>query len=1434
MPSYICITHVLDNRTEAERLSDTLIAYGFHCRRVHEKTETQLRANLLFGATRVIALTSEEAAAEGSIAEDLTRLLKKGRSPICVSLGKNELDARFCRKNDTSGLERCLDCIPYPAGDHPDVQAVGQFIHRLLICRLARIENVFSALRLRRDDYGRAVMLAVAAHRGDRDAAYALGCAYECGKGVPVLENEAAKWIRRAADQGQLDARLHLGELYLSGWGVEPDELRALELFSAAADIGDRRGEYRLGLCYLNGVGVVTDPIRAIYHLRHAARWGYPPALFRLALLIRDGIGVPADPHLALRYLYEACREGAAAEAARPKEIAEATAWLEELVGSEKDTEEGETDLSALYALSDLTEDGATDSAVASATVAEYPLPPSLYGDAASRTNKRVALRTLRPRLLSLSARRRAAAASTRGGTGQPFARSRYEILRRPEASWITAVTRQSHALAGHGGQAQGHPALHMDRYDIAMGTPFDLADVAVALGGLLETGGSGNGVYELYPNPTRALVWYRYALRRGSSEALYRLAEAYRRGHGTLPDPAWAVELYRMSTYWGDARGQFALAVAYERGIGIKPDMTEAIRQYERAAASGYPAAQNNLGGCYEYGIGVAQNILTAVEWYTHAANGGSPEAMCRLGLCCECGRGVPVDYARAFEWYKKAEALGSAYACYRLGVCYEQGHFPASESRVGEPLPSALADIGLSEVPLEPLSDSAIGRELVDEEPTLSPHPVRLAEALRAWKRAAESGSADAAYAVAMCYAHGYGIRPDRARAMLYLKDAADGGCLQAICRLAFCSLEGNGAVPDSVAAKALLETAVQLWHNARAVYLANTAPMPLCALSPTEAAADALYMLGYCLLEGIGHTLPSENRSRDERICQAAPLLMEAADMGHVGAWILLGDLYAYEKRAAEKDECNALFPIALQTGSAEEKAHYCYARAIGVSAVRRSEPCPLSADGIKRLFPTHAEVIPERERTPILPAVPTQDRRLGGLLASGADRLGICSVPALKSLAREILLQHVRSAGADTAARDGDAERALQEAWRYLEDAAKQGSADARLGLAQCTYYGWGVEKNAADTLRYLQEAARSTESGVTAAMWLGDFYRTGRGGVCRTEDADDAYLRGLFVTLSGSEVGPYILEARKILQQKPEREARADLLYRLASFRSIYLSDKANADAKVHVLPAEDRRETFSYFAEAVLLGHTEARSDWARIYAYESHYPDATAPAAAGSEKKVSRKRLTLRKRRETAEAPLRDHRMWLADYYTDLWLEPKPFEHALQSVALASDLPAHMTSPVTPEMMANALNYLGECFFDGSGIARSYPSAVRCFSEVAEMGKSIPRGTPVPEAIVWAQYSLAYCLLNGKGAPRNAREAVRLLTLASKTHPDACFLLGKCHETGVGVDKTDLREAIKYYRRASQKGHRKALAKVGEIEAYLRELADTAEKRRK
>ncbi len=1288
MQPYVCVTYAPVDAAAAERMCGMLAEYGFRYRCVKEQAEGSDRARLVTGAAVLVLVTSPAAAADGAAAEllssDLRRASERRIPALCVSLAASALDDTLCG----AGAAVLIPAPPVSAeesvaGGGRDHHAMALFLHRLLVRHLGRHSGCFTPALCATDESGRTVALAVRAHAGDAEAAYALGCAYSYGLGVPALENEAARWIERAAEAGHPDARIRWGELCLAGEGTDPDPDRAFALFTEAAEAGDERGDYHRGLCYLNGRGVIRDPEQAVAHLTLAARRGYPPALYRLGLLCRDGLGTAADPRMAAKCLYLACKRGA-----RP----------------------GAADLPC-------------------------PATPSLYGARPDAPPAAISMRRMRRRHTLIPA----FASGGDEAALRCFARSRVSLARRPEDAWLSSLAAPRAA----------------ERTELLPDNAFSVADAAVALGELLEHGSREGAMGSacrpaLYPVPTRALVWYRYAARRGHTRALCLLGDAYRRGVGAPADPARAVRLYRLAAERGDEVGQFSLAVCCEQGIGTAVDTVEAARRYEQAARVGYAPAQNNLGGCYEHGLGVVQNHAEAVEWYARAASAGQADALCRLGLCYELGRGVRPDPLRARHLYEQAARLGHPYALYCLGLCCEAGAAEGAES--------ASASNGAP----------------------------RYREAVRLWEASAEGGVPEAAYALALAYAYGRGVRRDIDCAVRYFRMAAEGGHLQASYCMGIAYLEGRGTLRDTARAVACFAIAAELWRDREGRHIRRTGSerLPAAALLPTEAAGAALYLLAHCTLHGIG-TAADPTR--------AAALLREATHLDHVGAFTALGDLYAY-----------GLLTPSAGVAPADEALQYYIAAAR--SGVTRRDATGRVFDGTLR-----GETVSD---------APTAHRHTS---RAAAEWLADSPIHALLTLAAR---SGRIAAEAEAEGDAGGAELARVQAWRSFAAAAEVGSADALVGMAECAYFGHGTPKNREASLHLLERAATMNGGRIAAALWLGDFRRAGWCGECRLEDADDAYLLALSTPPTDSECGPYTVTARRNARLAADRRARAEVLYRIASFRAMYFADDGT------------RRETFSYLAEAVLMGHEAALDDLARMYAFETTYIAATGPSGKGKAAPTLRERLSgftarrrLSKRKPGSPTPRdgragRSHHGWLSDYYTALWPEPLPFRFDMRSVAVPSDVPAYARVSVTPAMRASALNYLGDCYYFGRDLRVDKAAAVACYRRVTELPLSLGRGETAPAGVIWAQYSLGWCLLRGDGTARDPRAAVRYLTRASRTHAEACYVLGTCYERGEGVDVPDDREAIKYYRKAERLGYIAAEKKVSQLEERLRDEA--------
>ena len=178
---------------------------------------------------------------------------------------------------------------------------------------------------------------ALAAERGDRNGAYALGMMVLEGRGLPRDEARAKVLLAQAADAGQPSAAYNLGLLALNEKTTE-GEARAVKLIRQGADAGVAEAEYALATLLRDGRGTPADPQGAARLMGQAARDFYEPAEIEYAIMLFNGEGVAKDEDGAAKLFARAASRGnpvAQNRLARlyvvgrgvKKDLAEAAAW---------------------------------------------------------------------------------------------------------------------------------------------------------------------------------------------------------------------------------------------------------------------------------------------------------------------------------------------------------------------------------------------------------------------------------------------------------------------------------------------------------------------------------------------------------------------------------------------------------------------------------------------------------------------------------------------------------------------------------------------------------------------------------------------------------------------------------------------------------------------------------------------------------------------------------------------------------------------------------------------------------------------------------------------------------------------------------------------------------------------------------------------------
>jgi Sel1 repeat len=106
----------------------------------------------------------------------------------------------------------------------------------------------------------------------------------------------------------------------------------------------------------------------------------------------------------------------------------------------------------------------------------------------------------------------------------------------------------------------------------------------------------------------------------------------------------------------------------------------------------------------------------------------------------------------------------------------------------------------------------------------------------------------------------------------------------------------------------------------------------------------------------------------------------------------------------------------------------------------------------------------------------------------------------------------------------------------------------------------------------------------------------------------------------------------------------------------------------------------------------------------------------------------------------------------------------------------------------------------LGECYYEGNGIARDDKEAVKWFRKAAEQGQAD------------AQYSLGECYYEGNGVARDNIEAFKWFRKAAEQgQADAQYYIAECYYYGNVLAK-DTEEALKLYRKAAKQGNEGAI----------------------
>lgn len=127
---------------------------------------------------------------------------------------------------------------------------------------------------------------------------------------------------------------------------------------------------------------------------------------------------------------------------------------------------------------------------------------------------------------------------------------------------------------------------------------------------------------YGTSKNPSKAISWFKKAIKKGRVGAYNGLATIYLRGDGADKDIDKAIKFYTLSAEAGVADSAFQLGLIYGQGQQVNTDYKKAEQWLLQAAESGHKNAQYFLAKMHDAGIGTKKNDAISSQYANNVKN--------------------------------------------------------------------------------------------------------------------------------------------------------------------------------------------------------------------------------------------------------------------------------------------------------------------------------------------------------------------------------------------------------------------------------------------------------------------------------------------------------------------------------------------------------------------------------------------------------------------------------------------------------------------------------------------------------------------------------------------------------------------------------------------------------------------------------------------
>lgn len=315
-------------------------------------------------------------------------------------------------------------------------------------------------------------------------------------------------------------------------------------------------------------------------------------------------------------------------------------------------------------------------------------------------------------------------------------------------------------------------------RQDAIRGDPY----ACLALAYFYQTG------KEMPQSIPSAMEWFERASERSCSRAHWELAKMFLEGEYVEQDIDLYLSHLVSAAELGNPEAQVRLGYEYGRGALLPRDDVVSYGWLMKAAVQGNPMAKFAVGYMLQHGRGVEKSKAEAESWFSSAAISGDGEMFLLVGLNYEFGMGrMERDLVEAARWYKYGVDMGheKCVLCWRSVLETLDGQPQESyEMRQAKLMNTA------SQAELDKINTAMIAADSLFEEGDER-------GAMDYYQMAADLGSPEAMFAVAMMHHQGLAVRRDDALALRLLSRAADAGSADAQFYLA--TAYENGVIPS-----------------------------------------------------------------------------------------------------------------------------------------------------------------------------------------------------------------------------------------------------------------------------------------------------------------------------------------------------------------------------------------------------------------------------------------------------------------------------------------------------------------------------------------------------------------------------------------------------------------------------------------------------------